>query len=450
MKLYAFSLDDSGLATGKRKALVDFGKEIGIDGMTIDTRGNLYLALRSSTRPGILIIDPAGKELGHIPTRGAPGLAAGADALPSNCVFGRGYQADTLYITVDTSLYSIRLNALGHHLPTLRQRELLTVLRKEFVAITPGSGPYPASFEMGRKGGPASEAPPRTVKLASPFEVARYEVPQDLWQAVMGFNPSRWKGKRNSVEVLDLAEAGRFCECATGLMRSAGLISTAERVRLPSEAEWEYCSRSGESFIYSGSDSCGEVGWTDENSGKETHPVGKKKCNGFGLYDMHGNISEWTADWYGAADPTGSVTDPTGPASGSNRVRRGGAWYDSGTYSRSAVRYDFAPGYRNFHLGFRVSFRFHPDGYPTLTSLPDANGTAGEAFSYQMTASNSPTSFGAVGLDEILSAVGVPKGSFYHYFGSKADFGLALGSRQGEEIVLSRGERFPRLPRLLD
>ncbi|MEC7776991.1 MAG: SMP-30/gluconolactonase/LRE family protein, partial [Planctomycetota bacterium] len=74
MKLYAFSLDDSGLATGKRKALVDFGKEVGIDGMTIDTRGNLYLALRSSTRPGILIIDPAGKELGHIPTRGAPGL----------------------------------------------------------------------------------------------------------------------------------------------------------------------------------------------------------------------------------------------------------------------------------------------------------------------------------------------------------------------------------------
>ncbi len=221
MKLYAFGLDDKGLATGPRRTLIDFGEEKGIDGMTTDSKGNLYLALRSSTRPGILVVDPSGKELGHISTRNAPGLPEGAAGLPSNCVFGRGYQAGTLYLTVDTSLYRIRLNAMGNHLPTDKQKKLLGVLRKEFIAITPGEGSYPASFEMGRRGGPASESPVRKVKISAPFEVARYEVPQDLWEAVMGFNPSRWKGKRNSVEVLDLADAVRFCSCATILMRSA-------------------------------------------------------------------------------------------------------------------------------------------------------------------------------------------------------------------------------------
>ena len=343
MKLYAFSLDGKGLATSGRKTLIDFGPEVGIDGMTTDYRGNLYLALRSSTRPGILIIDPTGKELGHIPTRSAPGLPAGAEALPSNCVFGRGYQADTLYVTVDTSLYSIRLNALGHYLPTLRQRELLTVLRKEFVAITPGSGPYPASFEMGRKGGPASEAPPRTVKLEDPFEVARYEVPQNLWQAVMGFNPSRWKGKRNSVEVLDLAEAGRFCECATELMRSAGLISAAERIRLPSEAEWEYFARAGSATLYSFGDDAGKLGdyaWFHGNAAGNDPPVGVKKSNPWGLYDIHGYLWEWCSDPahpdYRQA-PADSRAWVAGGVPGRG-VLRGGSWKDNAPSLSSTFR----------------------------------------------------------------------------------------------------------------
>ena len=347
MKLYAFSLDGKGLVSGSRRTLIDFGREKGIDGMTTDSNGNLYLALRSSTRPGILIVDPAGKELGHISTRNAPGLAAGAEGLPSNCVFGRGYQAGILYLSVDTSLYRIRLNALGYHLPTDDQRKLLSVLRKEFVIIKPGEGIYPASFEMGRKEGPASESPVRKVKMSGPFAVARYEVPQDLWEAVMGFNPSRWKGKRNSVEVLDLAEATRFCQCATTLMRSAGLISAAERIRLPSEAEWEYFARAGSSTLYSfGGDAAdlGDYGWFHGNAAGNDPPVGVKKPNPWGLYDIHGYLWEWCAD-PAHPDYTKAPADSSPWVAGGTRgqgVLRSGSWKDNAPALSSSCR-RFAP-----------------------------------------------------------------------------------------------------------
>ena len=343
MKLYAFSLDGKGLATGGRKTLIDFGPEVGIDGMTTDYRGNLYLALRSATRPGILIISPSGKELGHIPTRGAPGLAAEAEALPSNCVFGRGYQADTLYVTIDTSLYRIRLNTLACHLPTSRQRELLSVLLKEFVSITPGEGRYPATFSMGRKGGPVSETPARTVKMSGSFKVARYEVPQNLWEAVMGFNPSRWKGERNSVEVLDLSESNRFCECATNLMRSAELIAPEERIRLPSEAEWEYFARAGSATLYSFGDDAGKLGdygWFHGNAAGNDPPVGAKKPNPWGLYDIHGYLWEWCAD---QAHPDYKRAPADSRSWSSEGVRgrgvlRGGSWKDDAAKLSSSYR----------------------------------------------------------------------------------------------------------------
>lgn len=343
MKLYAFGLDDKGLVTGPRRTLIDFGAEKGIDGMTTDSKGNLYLALRSSTRPGILIVDPAGKELGHISTRNAPGLPEGAAGLPSNCVFGRGYQAGILYLTVDTSLYRIRLNAMGNHLPSDNQRKLLGLLRKEFVAITPGEGIYPASFEMGRRGGPASEAPVRKVKMSGPFEVARYEVPQDLWETVMGFNPSRWKGKRNSVEVLDLAAAARFCQCATVLMRSAGLISIAERIRLPSEAEWEYFARAGSGTLYSFGDDVaklGEYAWFHGNAAGNDPPVGAKKPNPWGLYDIHGYLWEWCAD-PGHPDYSKAPADSSPWLARGTRgqgVLRGGSWKDDAPSLSSSCR----------------------------------------------------------------------------------------------------------------
>ena len=126
---------------------------------------------------------------------------------------------------------------------------------------------------------------------------------------------------------------------------------------LPTEAQWEYACRAGSTTAYSfgdDSDSLGDYAWYTINSSSKTHPVGQKKPNAWGLYDMHGNVREWCADWYGSYSTT-AVTDPTGPTSGSYRVLRGGSWSNGADYCRSAYRNSGNPdGYRNF--GFRVCF----------------------------------------------------------------------------------------------
>ena len=117
MKIYAFPLGDDGLVSGMRRVLYDFGRESGCDGMTLDTKGNLYLSARSLARPGILILDPQGREVGFIATGKPQPEAKEPHGLPSNCDFGIGDESHVLYITIDTSLYRIRLNATGYHIP---------------------------------------------------------------------------------------------------------------------------------------------------------------------------------------------------------------------------------------------------------------------------------------------------------------------------------------------
>jgi len=127
--------------------------------------------------------------------------------------------------------------------------------------------------------------------------------------------------------------------------------------RLPTEAEWEYACRSGTTTAYGFGDNVsrlGDYGWFRSNSDSGgTHPVGEKKPNAWGLYDMHGNVYEWCQDWYGAY-PSGSATDPTGATSGSYRVYRGGSWYNIARYCRSAYRDGPTPEDRYTILGFRV------------------------------------------------------------------------------------------------
>jgi gluconolactonase len=117
MKVYAFPLGDDGLVNGARRTLIDFGTENGADGMAVDTHGNLYLAVRSLKRPGVWVLDPSGKELAYIPTGPAQPDAKDSKGIPSNCTFGLGDEIRTLYVTVDTSLYRIRLKAEGWHIP---------------------------------------------------------------------------------------------------------------------------------------------------------------------------------------------------------------------------------------------------------------------------------------------------------------------------------------------
>jgi formylglycine-generating enzyme required for sulfatase activity len=232
--------------------------------------------------------------------------------------------------------------------PTAQQLTLLKTFREEFVAITPGKGDFPASFSMGQEGGSPAEQPAHHVTLDYSFHIARYEVPQNLWQAVMGNNPSRWKGLRNSVELLSFDEAEAFCQKATSLMRAANLIGAAEVIRLPSEAEWEYCARAGTTTRYSFGDDAAQLGvyaWFTGNAAGNDPPVGAKKPNAWGLYDVHGYLWEWCRDhWhpdYRGAPADGSAWTAGGDAG--QRVLRSGSWKDPAdrltcSYRRSASK----------------------------------------------------------------------------------------------------------------
>ncbi|GIT28582.1 MAG: hypothetical protein Ct9H300mP1_06280 [Planctomycetaceae bacterium] len=192
------------------------------------------------------------------------------------------------------------------------------------------------------------------VTITKPFYLGVTEVTQEQYQKVMGTNPSRKsRGPQNPVENVSWADAVEFC----GKLSAMPAEKTAGHVyRLPTDAEWEYACRAGTTTAYSFGDDAsglGDYGWFDGNSDRETHPVGEKKPNAWGLYDMHGNVYEWCQDWYGDY-PSGSATDPTGATSGSIRVIRGGGWFHYAGYCRSAHRNGDAPGSPGNSLGFRV------------------------------------------------------------------------------------------------
>ena len=157
------------------------------------------------------------------------------------------------------------------------------------------------------------------VTISKPFYMGATEVTQAQYQAVMGTNPSWYKGATNPVDGVSWNDATQFCKKLSE--------KTHQIVRLPTDAEWEYACRAGAQTAYSFGDdpsALGDYAWTYGNSGWKTHPVGQKKPNAWGLYDMHGNVWEWCADWFGE-DPKGAVTDPSGPATGTLRVQRGGS-----------------------------------------------------------------------------------------------------------------------------
>ena len=216
-----------------------------------------------------------------------------------------------------------------------------------FVTIPAGT------FTMGDANRQDDETP-HQVTLMKAFELGVYEVTQEQYEQVMGSNPSEFKGPQNPVEMVSWDEAVEFCRKLSALPaeKSAGYV-----YRLPTEAEWEYACRAGTTTKYSFGDSESELGdyaWYRDNSGFTTHSVGQKKPNGFGLYDMHGNVWEWCQDWFGDY-PKGSTTDPTGAASGWRRVLRGGGWDYSADGCRSAYRSGINPSIRIISLGFRVA-----------------------------------------------------------------------------------------------
>src|SRR5262245_25095631 len=155
----------------------------------------------------------------------------------------------------------------------------------------------------------------------------------------MGKNPAKWKGPRNSVEMVSWDEANEFCKKVTEELRKRKLLRADEVIRLPTEAEWEYCCRAGTTTAFSFGDAkdIKDHCWYNENSKGYDPPVGKKKPNAWGLYDMHGYVWEWCADWYGDYSKE-TATDPQGPKTGKERVMRGASYADPAERCRSAAR----------------------------------------------------------------------------------------------------------------
>jgi formylglycine-generating enzyme required for sulfatase activity len=215
----------------------------------------------------------------------------------------------------------------------------------ELVLIRPGT------FTMGSDA--CSNATPHKVTITKPFYLGKFEVTQEQWQAVTGSNPSNFKGTKQPVESVSWEDCRIF-------LRELQTKLPGQKFRLPTEAEWEYACRAGSTTTYCYGDDdirLGGYAWYDQNSDNTAHPVGEKKPNAWGLHDMHGNVREWCADWYGDY-PNGEATDPTGPGSGSIRVLRGGPWNGVPGTCRSANRLRESPGRRFTNVGFRLCLDF--------------------------------------------------------------------------------------------
>jgi len=225
----------------------------------------------------------------------------------------------------------------------------------------------PGTFMMGSPTdelGRDSDETQHQVTLTRGYWLGKYEVTQAQYEAVMGTNPSYFKGADFPVEKVSWYNAMDFCAKLTDIERAAGRLPEGYEYTLPTEAQWEYACRaetttalnSGKNL--SDKNKCpemDEVGWYEYNSDSTTHPVGQKMPNAWGLYDMHGNVFEWCLDWYGSY-PSSAVTDPKGSSSGSYRVIRGGSWNFNAYSCRSAYRFDSTPSdFNRNYFGFRVA-----------------------------------------------------------------------------------------------
>jgi len=201
----------------------------------------------------------------------------------------------------------------------------------------------------------SDERPIHNVTLDD-YYIGETEVTQELWEAVMGTNPSYFKGSNKPVEMVSWNDCQEFIKKLNQL--------TGINFRLPTEAEWEYAARGGnksQGYKYAGSNTIDEVAWYSDNaydvgeSSRDygTHPVDTKSPNELGIYDMSGNVYEWCSDWYREYSSS-SQSNPTGPTSGSYRLFRGGCWYDYAQCCRVSYRYGYFPdGWGNGN-GFRL------------------------------------------------------------------------------------------------
>ncbi len=219
------------------------------------------------------------------------------------------------------------------------------------------------TFEMGSNDpdGFDREKPIHRVKLSG-FYIGKYPVTQQLWQLVMGNNPSHFKGEQRPVETVSWDDIQGFIN----KLKS----QTSKPFRLPTEAEWEYAARGGkysQGYKFSGSDRLKQVGWYNKNSAKETKEVGLLLANELGINDMSGNVWEWCHDrfgdkYYEECHRNGTVDNPQGAPEGARRVIRGGSFFRAPLDCRSVGRYGYPPEDRYHFIGFRLVLPFQSVG----------------------------------------------------------------------------------------
>lgn len=240
------------------------------------------------------------------------------------------------------------------------------------------------SFIMGDATGhgASDETPRHTVTISYPFSMSATEITQAQWRAVMGTEPGYFRGDQLPVEMVSWFQAVLYCNALSvleglqpayqGEEPNVTWNTAATGYRLPTEAEWEFACRAGTTTDYHAGnmryDECTPVdpvadlvGWYCGNASSMSHPVGSKQPNAIGLYDMHGNVTEWCWDWYGGYSANDAM-DPLGPDTGVDKVIRGGSWYDLATITRSSTRIANSPGGRGVHAqrgygmnGFRIA-----------------------------------------------------------------------------------------------
>lgn len=216
------------------------------------------------------------------------------------------------------------------------------------------------TFQMGSTSGESDEKPVHSVTISKDYYIGETEVTQALWYAVMGQKPTSGGSQWSSSYGLGDNYPAYYIswnDCQTFITKLNQL--TGQQFRMPTEAEWEFAAKGGnksQGYTYSGSNTIGDVAWYTSNSSSKTHPVATKKPNELGIYDMSGNVWEWCSDWYSSSYYTSSaVTDPTGPTSGSYRVRRGGGWSGDATNCRTFYRGYNTPTNRDQILGVRLA-----------------------------------------------------------------------------------------------
>ncbi len=211
---------------------------------------------------------------------------------------------------------------------------------------------HAGSFTMGSRAYPHNTQ--HEITITNSFYLGRYEVLQVQFEKMIWRNPSNFNGAKNPVETVSWDEAVSFCKKLSEMPEEK---AAGREYRLPTEAEWEYACRATSSAAYCFGDtaeSLGEYGWFVENSNHKTHPVGEKKANRWGMYDMHGNVWEWCQDRY---EPflSSTETDPKGPNRGPYRVIRGGSWEQMEVRCQSVYRMSMDPLTKSEDIGFRVA-----------------------------------------------------------------------------------------------